>query len=89
MKISLKKILSKVKRKSKARLSRLRKFVNTNPAIAYGWATVMAAYVVRSYPEIPKELIALTLLTMLGLSRQVQKIENKKTLEALYSDPPV
>ena len=89
MKAVIQKPLVKVKTASKKHVSRLKKLINANPAIAYGWATVIAAYLVRSYPEIPKELVAVTLLTMLGLSHQVQKIENKKTLDALNTNPPV
>ena len=66
----------------------IKKLLRNNPTIVYGWASVGATYIVKKYPEIPNELITLTLLSFLGLSHQIQKIEDKKTKEALYTPPP-
>jgi len=67
---------------------KIRKAIHKNPTIVYGWASVGSTYLVKKYPEIPNELIILTLLSFLGLSHQVQRIEDKKTQEALYTTPP-
>jgi len=67
---------------------KIKKAMRDNPTIIYGWASVGATYIVKRYPDIPNELIILTLLSFLGLSHQVQKIEDKKTQEALYTQPP-
>jgi len=69
-------------------LKKIKKALHKNPTIVYGWASVGATYVVKRYPDIPNELIILTLLSFLGLSHQVQRIEDKKTEEALYTEPP-
>lgn len=66
----------------------IKKAIRKNPTIVYGWASVGATYLVKKYPDIPNELIILTLLSFLGLSHQVQRIEDKKTEEALYQEPP-
>jgi hypothetical protein len=56
--------------------------------IAYGWLTVLTTYIVKKFPDIPNDLVLLTLMTLFGLSVKVQKIENDKTKEALYKQPP-
>jgi O-antigen ligase len=66
----------------------IKKAVKHNPTIVYGWASVGSTYIVKQYPEVPNELVILTLLSFLGLSHQVQRIEDKKTEEALYTTPP-
>ena len=66
----------------------IKRAIRHNPTIIYGWASVGSTYIVKKYPEIPNELIILTLLSFLGLSHQVQRIEDKKTEEALYTQTP-
>jgi len=56
--------------------------------IAYGWLTILTTYIVKRFPDIPNDLVLLTLMTLFGLSVKVQKIENDKTKEALYKEPP-
>jgi hypothetical protein len=56
--------------------------------IAYGWLTVLTTYIVKKFPDISNDLVLLTLMTLFGLSVKVQKIENEKTKEALYKQPP-
>jgi len=69
-------------------LKKIKKLLRNNPTIVYGWTSVGATYIVKRYPDIPNELITLTLLSFLGLSHQIQRIEDKKTQEALYTQPP-
>jgi hypothetical protein len=66
----------------------IKRLLRKNPTIVYGWASVGATYIVKRYPDIPNELITLTLLSFLGLSHQIQRVEDKKTEEALYTPPP-
>lgn len=68
-------------------LKKIKKALHNNPTIVYGWASVGATYLVKKYPDIPNELIILTLLSFLGLSHKVQRIEDKKTEQALYTNP--
>ena len=63
-------------------------YIHKYPAVVYGWITVISTFLVKRYPNIPNELIVITILSMFGLSKQVQKVEDKKTEEALYTDPP-
>jgi hypothetical protein len=67
---------------------KIKRAIHKNPTIVYGWASVLSTYLVKQYPEVPNELVILTLLSFLGLSHQVQRIEDKKTEEALYTPPP-
>ena len=63
-------------------------YFHNNPMIAYGWLTVLTTYIVKKFPDIPNDLVLLTLMTLFGLSVKVQKIENDKTKDALYKEPP-
>jgi hypothetical protein len=69
-------------------MKRIKQYFHNNPMIAYGWLTVLTTYIVKRFPEIPNDLILLTLMTLFGLSLKVQKIEDNKTIEALYKEPP-
>ena len=69
-------------------MTRLKGFIKNNPARVYAFAFAIAAFVARVYPEIPIEVVALILLTFLGIGNKVQKVEDQKTLKALYTTPP-
>jgi hypothetical protein len=66
----------------------IRGYFHNNPMVAYGWLTALTTYIVKKFPEIPNDLILLTLMTLFGLSVKVQKVENRKTKDALYKEPP-
>jgi hypothetical protein len=40
------------------------------------------------YPDIPVEAVVVLLLALLGVGDRIQRVEDKKTLEALYTEPP-
>lgn len=67
---------------------KLQNFIKDNPARVYAFAFAIAAFIARVYPEIPIEAVILVLLTFLGIGNKVQKIEDAKTLKALYTTPP-
>jgi len=69
-------------------IKHFRAYFHNNPMIAYGWLTVLTTYIVKKFPDIPNDLVLLTLMTLFGLSVKVQKIENEKTKEALYKQSP-
>jgi len=69
-------------------IKHFRAYFQNNPMIAYGWLTALTTYIVKKFPDIPNELVLLTLMTLFGLSVKVQKIENNKTNDALYKEPP-
>jgi hypothetical protein len=66
----------------------IKEYFHNNPTVAYGWLTALTTYIVKKFPDIPNDLILLTLMTLFGLSVKVQKVENKKTEDALYKEPP-
>jgi len=57
-----------------------------NPA---AWAGLIQALVavVATYADIPPEAVLAFIAAATGLSLKAQKIENEKTLAALYTDP--
>jgi hypothetical protein len=40
------------------------------------------------YPDIPVEVVVVLLLAFLGVGDKVQRVEDQKTLKALYTEPP-
>lgn len=66
----------------------IKRYAHKNPALAYGWLVVLSTYIVRKFPGLPNELVAVTLLSLLGLGKRVQSIEDEKTEQALYTNPP-
>ena len=69
-------------------MNRIKDFAKANPARIYAFAFALAAFVARLYPEIPVEVVILVLLAFLGIGNKVQKVEDAKTLKALYTTPP-
>lgn len=59
-----------------------------NPARVYSLAAALAAFVGKLYPEIPVEFMVILVFALLGIGNQVQKVEDRKTLKALYMTPP-
>jgi len=66
----------------------IKKYAKKNPAKMYSYAAMLAVYVVKKFPEFPPELVIAIIMGFLGIGDQVQKIENGKTEEALYTPPP-
>jgi hypothetical protein len=69
-------------------IKHFRAYFHNNPTVAYGWLTILTTYIVKKFPDIPNDLILLTLMTLFGLSIKVQKIEDNKIKDALYKEPP-
>jgi hypothetical protein len=68
--------------------SGIKKYAKRNPAKMYSYAAMLAVYVVKKFPEFPPELVIAIIMGFLGIGDQVQKIEDTKTQEALYTLPP-
>lgn len=66
----------------------VRKYILRNPARVYSLGAALATFVARLHPDIPIEFFVLIALTLLGVGNRVQKIEDQKTLKALYMTPP-
>jgi hypothetical protein len=69
-------------------MHRVKAYVHNNPARVYAFCFAIAAFVTRMYPDIPVEAVVVVLLALLGVGDRVQRVEDKKTLEALYKQPP-
>jgi hypothetical protein len=63
-------------------------YLRKNPARVYAFFFAIAAFFARLYPEVPIEAVVVVLLAFLGVGNKVQKIEDAKTLKALYTTPP-
>jgi len=69
-------------------LRRIKCYIHKNPARVYAFCFAVAAFVTRMYPDIPVEAVVVLLLALLGVGDRIQRVEDKKTLEALYTEPP-
>ena len=69
-------------------MRRIKAYVHNNPARVYAFCFAIATFITRMYPDIPVEAVVVVLLALLGVGDRVQRVEDKKTLEALYKQPP-
>lgn len=69
-------------------MNSVKAYIHKNPARVYALCVAVATFVARMYPEIPIEAVVVILLALLGIGDSVQRVEDKKTLEALYKQPP-
>jgi hypothetical protein len=69
-------------------MTQIKGYIYKNPARVYAFCFAFAAFITRMYPEIPIEALVVVLLAFLGVGDKVQKVEDQKTLKALYTDPP-
>jgi hypothetical protein len=63
-------------------------FGRKNPARIYTFASAMAIYITKKVPGLPVESIIIVIAALFGLGESVQRVENKKTTEALMTNPP-
>ena len=69
-------------------IHRIKCYIYKNPARVYAFCSALAAFITRMFPEIPVEAVVVLLLALLGVGDRIQRVEDKKTLEALYTEPP-
>lgn len=69
-------------------IAKFRAYIKRNPARVYAFCFALAAFAARLYPSIPVEAVVVVFLAFLGIGNGVQRLEDKKTLEALYKMPP-
>ena len=68
-------------------MEKLKAFVHKNPArIAAFVSSAVALVVAALFPDMPTEAAVAFVLSALGLGEYAQRAEDKKTLEALYTD---
>lgn len=69
-------------------MEKIKSFVHRNPArIAAFVSSTVALIVAALAPEMPTEAAVAFVLSALGLGEYAQRVENKKTEIALYTDP--
>lgn len=66
---------------------KVKNYSHKNPYIVYGWIVVFTTYLVKRFPDLPNELIIMTLLSLFGIGKKIQSIEDNKTLQALEEEP--
>jgi hypothetical protein len=68
-------------------MEKLKAFVHKNPArIAAFISSAVALLVSALFPEMPTESAVILVLSALGLGEYAQRVEDKKTELALYTD---
>lgn len=66
----------------------LSEFGKRNPARIYTFASAFAIYLTKKVPGLPIESVIIVIAALFGLGESVQRVENKKTKEALMTSPP-
>ncbi len=62
-------------------------FVKTNPARLYAVAGAALALVTFYFPDLPSALILAFVAALLGVGETVQRVEDRKTADALATYP--
>jgi hypothetical protein len=66
----------------------LKDFVQRNPARVAAWVSSTVAIVLAVVmPEMPVEAVTTFVLTSFGLGEYAQRVEDKKTEAAMWTDP--
>lgn len=66
----------------------LKEFVYRNPVRVTAWVSASVALLLSAFaPDLPVEPVVVFVLSSLGLGEYAQRLENKKTVEALYMEP--
>ena len=66
----------------------MQEFIHRNPARVAAFVSSLVALLVTALsPDLPVEQAIVFVLSALGLGEYAQRVEDKKTIEALYTDP--
>lgn len=69
-------------------MSKLKSFVQKNPARVAAWVSATVAIVMAAVaPDMPIEPVVVFVMSTLGLGEYAQRVEDKKTDAALWTDP--
>lgn len=70
-------------------VQRFKDFLHKNPARVAAWVSSTVAIVLAVVlPDLPVEPVTIFVLSTLGLGEFAQRVENNKTIEALYTSIP-
>ena len=65
---------------------KISKYLKKHPVRVSGYISALIIYLNKSFPNIPIEIIIPTVMFVIGMGESVQRVENKKTLKALYTE---
>lgn len=69
-------------------MSKLKSFVERHPVRVAAWVSSTVAIVLAAVaPDLPVEPVVVFVLSTLGLGEYAQRVEDKKTEAALWTDP--
>ena len=69
-------------------MSKFMSFVQKNPARVAAWVSATVAIVMAAVaPDMPVEPVVVFVMSTLGLGEYAQRVEDKKTEAALWTDP--
>lgn len=69
-------------------LDKFKQFAYRNPVRVTAWVSATVALLLTAFaPDLPVEPVVVFVLSSLGLGEYAQRMENKKTVEALYMEP--
>lgn len=66
--------------------NRLALYTRKNPARIAGYLSALVMYINKHWPSLPLDIVIPSIMIMIGLGESSQRLENKKTKMALYSD---
>lgn len=61
-------------------------YTRKNPAKIAGYISGLILYTNKHFPHFPVDIIVPSVMIMIGMGETAQKIENSKTIEALYTN---
>jgi hypothetical protein len=69
-------------------MEKIKSFVHRNPVRVAAFVSSLVALISGALlPDVPTETVVAFVLSALGLGEYAQRVENKKTEIALYTDP--
>ena len=66
-------------------------YTRKNPAKIAGYLSALILYFNKHFPHFPIDVIIPSVMIMIGMGEAAQRVEDKKTIEALYTpnDPAI
>lgn len=65
---------------------RLAIYTRRNPARISGYTSALVLYFNKNFPHFPLDIIIPSVMIIIGMGEYAQRLENKKTVEALYTE---
>lgn len=65
--------------------NRIAKYTRRNPARISGYLSAIVLYFNKHFPDFPIDIAIPSVMLIIGMGESAQKLEHKKTIEALYT----